>query len=463
MYRNYFLFKKQTEFLNSAIIGSTIHDCFTHRKDELVIKVSKDSVHFIRIGLEIHRPYILLYPAPNIKEPQTHFFSDIVDQKINDINIIPFDKIIYIELITHTIICKFFGRIPNVILINKNKDVLGTFKKDVNTTIAIDKTGPSEPFYPEKLKTINRNLDDVHLHSFLKTNIGGLNNLLIDELCYQNNKKREVMIHDMTEIEWAHFIDSVDQMFIEFKKKPVYIYEHSIRKPILSLVELNHLSSEYKTNQFDNVNTAWKQFIYKFRQTNTLAATVDQNRKLIHKRIEYLESTLKKITDFAQLEKDKKLSELKGNLLLTFASDIEAGTKSVSLKNVFSPHEENVEIKLNPRLSVYENAEKYFSKYKNIDDKKSNLKLKTDTYKKDLDFWKKLYAESEHINTPKKAENLERLLITKNLLQKKGKLKKTSTLDISDFNRLLVDNKWEILIGKNAKNNDLLTFKFARK
>ncbi|MCK4797771.1 MAG: DUF814 domain-containing protein, partial [Spirochaetes bacterium] len=67
-------------------------------------------------------------------------------------------------------------------------------------------------------------------------------------------------------------------------------------------------------------------------------------------------------------------------------------------------------------------------------------------------------------NNFKKAEKLDQILTQKKLIQKDMTVKKTDTvLDISSFNRLLLKQQWEILIGKSAENNDLLTFKYARK
>jgi predicted ribosome quality control (RQC) complex YloA/Tae2 family protein len=182
------------------------------------------------------------------------------------------------------------------------------------------------------------------------------------------------------------------------------------------------------------------------------------------RRIKYLEKTLKKVTDFKELEEKKIKSELKGHLLYTFSSEIKKGTDLVKLKNIYTTGEEYISIKLNPKLSIQENASRYFNKFKDIDTKKEALKAKQDTYQDELIYWKKIYHESQKIDNLRKAEKLVDLLVQKKLIQKrKGTEKSVSSVDKSTFYRVLLNGNWEILIGKNAENNDLLTFKFARK
>lgn len=199
-------------------------------------------------------------------------------------------------------------------------------------------------------------------------------------------------------------------------------------------------------------------------QKNNLERILNRSRKKIDRRIKYLEKTLKKISDFKELEGKKKLSELQGHLLQTFSSEIKKGIELVKLKNIYSTKEEYISVKLNPKLSIQENALKYFNKYKNINEQKKGLRIKRDTYTDELNYWKKMYHDTEKIDNLKKAENLEQILFQKKLIQKERTVKKTdSVLDISSFYRLLLKQQWEILIGKSAENNDLLTFKYARK
>ena len=135
----------------------------------------------------------------------------------------------------------------------------------------------------------------------------------------------------------------------------------------------------------------------------------------------------------------------------------------MQLKNIFSAQGEKIKIKLNPAVTLQENARKFFEKYKHIDTLKSDLTAKRNTYRHELEYWQRIYEQSVEIDSLKKAEKLTDLLVTKKMIQADSGQEQSQTADSFSFNHLLLDKKWEILIGKNAKNNDLLTFKFAHK
>jgi predicted ribosome quality control (RQC) complex YloA/Tae2 family protein len=229
-------------------------------------------------------------------------------------------------------------------------------------------------------------------------------------------------------------------------------------------MELKHIPASYMRKTFHDVNTVWKQFIYQFQQKDHFDRLINRCREKIGRRIKYLEKTLDKVTDVKNIEEKKKLSELKGHLLQTFSAEIDQGTDLVRLKNIYSTDEEYISIKIDPKLSIQKNALKYFNKYKNIAEQKESLQIKKNTYEEELNFWKKMYHDSEKIDNLKKAEKLERILTQKKLIQQDKRIKKSEpVLDNTSFNRIVLKQQWEIFIGKNAENNDLLTFKFARK
>jgi predicted ribosome quality control (RQC) complex YloA/Tae2 family protein len=464
MHRNYFLFEKQVKSLSDRLTSSSILDCFTHRKNELVIRIQSQEEKFLRIGIETQTPYFLKYPVQRIKDPHTFFFANLNSQKIQDVRIIPFDKVIYIYTNKYILKCTFYGRDKNIKLLDSQNSIVESFKKisqadkshQINPRIQLSSS--------EDLINFERDRIQLSLKSFMTEMVGGFNKLLSEEVCFRIDTNPDSLISEVTESVWNKLVEAIVQIKEEFNRDDCYIYDHSHKSAILSLVKLKNISGDYKLNNYPDVNTAWKQFLYQFQKRNNLDRILNQSRAKIMRRITYLEKTLKKVTDFKDLEKKKTEAELKGHLLQTFSSEIKRGTDLVRLKNIYSTVEEMISIKLDPKLSVQENALKYFNKYKDINSKKDSLKSKQDTYNDELNYWKKMYHESEKIDNLKKAEKLDQLLTQKKLIQKEIKTKKTvSAIDISSFNRVLLDGKWEILIGKNAENNDLLTHKFAKK
>ena len=464
MHRNYFLFKKQVEALNTSLQLSNIIGCFTHRKNELVVHISKKEDYFLRIGLNSQAPYILIYKVQNIKDPRTFFFEELNGEKIKSINIIPYDKIVYIKTDSYSLECIFFGKERNIVLKDKNKNILKFFKKN-----KIVQNSPPYNFSTPQLTigdllALDRRSIREAITTYLTANLGGYNKRLSEEVCFRSDINLKTQVSDINRDKWQNLVENITAIESEIKKDDYFLYEIPDQSVVLSLIKLNQLPDNYKLTVYSDANTAWKQYLYLSQQSGGFEKILHRSRDKMNKRIAYLEKTLKKVTDFKDLEEKKGQSEIKGHLLQTFATEIKKGTDQVELKNIYSKEQEYISIKLNPKLSIHENASRYFNKYKDIDTKKESLKLKEETYRAELKYWKKIYHDSEKINNLKKAEQLEQLLVQKKLIQKRKEIDKSDSIfDISSFNRVRLNGKWEIVIGKNAENNDLLTFKFANK
>ena len=464
MHRNYFLFEKQIQFIQKKIIFSTIARCFTYRKDELIISLVSEEDLFLRIGLNSRTPYILLDKAHNLKYPHINFFPEINDKKIKNCSIIPYDKIVDFYIDDFKLECIFFGRNRNVNLMDVNNAIIGRFKKsptkeNQNSADSSDKI--LSPFNLVKFDRMNVN---ETLNSFILRRIGGFNKLLTKELCFRANINHTTILSEISSGQRHELLKSLDSILEELKHDNYFIYEGAQDIPILSLIELKHIPDSYVKEIYNDINTTWIHFIYLSQQKLNLQHALNRSREKIARRIKYLEETLRKVSDFKDLEEKKKLSELKGHLLQTFSSEIEKGIDQIKLPNIYSTEKEHISIQLNPKQSVQQNALRYFNKYKNIAEQKKRLRIKQDTYEDELKFWKKKYHDTEKIDNLKKAEKLEQILSQKQLIQREKTTKKsTSKVDITAFKRLLLKQEWEILIGKNAENNDLLTFKFARK
>jgi predicted ribosome quality control (RQC) complex YloA/Tae2 family protein len=407
---------------------------------------------------------MFLDKADAIKDPHVLFFKELTGKKTKNFNITPYDKIVDILVEEFTLKCVFFGKNRNLFLIDSNNKFIQSFKKFHGTANQNFLDSSDQILSPYNLDRIDKNEINQNLSSFFMKEVGGFNKLLSEELCFRSNLNSTALLSELNDDQWNVLNKSIVKMMEEFEQENLYIYESAENKPILSLVDIKNIPDGYIRTIYHDINTTWKQFIYISQQKNNLERVLNRSRERIERRIKYLEKTLDKVSNFKDLEEKKKLSELKGHLLQTYSSEIEKGTEQVKLKNIYASIEEYISIQINPKLSIQENAVRYFNKYKDVSEQKYSLKIKQDTYADELNYWKKKYHDIEKIDNIKKAEKLEQILSQKKLIQKDGSPKKSeSVLDISSFNRILLKQQWEILIGKNAENNDLLTFKYARK
>jgi predicted ribosome quality control (RQC) complex YloA/Tae2 family protein len=182
--------------------------------------------------------------------------------------------------------------------------------------------------------------------------------------------------------------------------------------------------------------------------------------KLITKQLERdLKKTVNKLNKLSTVverkSKEEEYTRL-GNLLLVNIGKIKMGTDSIEVENIYGSND-IIKIKLNPKLSPKKNIDHYFNKSK-------SEKISIEKSKELLEQVKTKFKELKEIE--------EMLIETDDLKELKGIMKKMkikdkdyveSTDDIRlKFKHYIIEGKYNVYVGKDSKNNDLLTTRFAK-
>ena len=158
------------------------------------------------------------------------------------------------------------------------------------------------------------------------------------------------------------------------------------------------------------------------------------------------------------IEKGSKVNEYNkiGKLLLANLGAIKIGMNTIHLDDVFNKGEK-IEIRLNAKLSPQKNVDYYFDKSKS---ERIAFAKTEELFKKAKQELLFLKNTNESLNDIESIKELDELV-------KKLKIKPTHEKETkedlgSKFKRYLIENKYKIFVGKDSKNNDLLTTKFAK-
>ena len=464
MHNNYYLFKLQVAELKPQICGSTINKAFTFRKDEIVFELKKDEVQYLYFGINAANPYLLLKPSISRKKPFIELFAGLSGQSIKDIFIIPFDKTVYLDLDDYIVNAVFFGRGANLYLKDKAGGFVDSFKKNIHE-ITYEFKEQKDFTAVSKIdlqQLINHNKGET-LKKFLQNNFGAINNILLDEICRRSGTAKTINIEPHPQFTDKLF-SAFQSLSKEFHDNNFYIYS-TISGPKITPFKFADLSEESaKYEKFDSLNKAWDYFIYK----NTIQREINREKNIclsaIQRRKKYLQRVIEQIEYNKDIEKKHKEAVLKGNLLITNKIRIKPYISKVTLKNIYSDTLEDIEIKLNPKKTVVENANIYFNKYKDIAGIKEKWEVRKQTVTAELKDIIKLENDIEKTYDINKINRFKDQLAAMHILQG-GYSKNTQVQNLLkySFNRMILENTWEIFIGKNGKNNDLLTFTFAHK
>lgn len=468
MFKNYYLFSQLVKEIQPALSEQTIVRLFTYRKDEVAIQLKNDSL--LLLGISSNEPYILLKQSKKINQPHFEVFEQIKGNTIKNMELVKFDKHLVVELESYRLEAIFFPPHNNVFLFSASNELIDLFKEKNN----YPQTGPAPK---EKLDlrvlqetTLNERLNtstNQTVHQFLKQHFAALSKTMTDEILFRCQLKATTKLAELTDSQKAILTEALLQVSQQLLTGKSYLYfdnnSHQVEK--ISLIPLHHLEAHCTVREFDSINHALSTFYYERRVRQEFEKLKAISQAALQKRLKFLETSLQRIQQNADLSKRKAEAELKGNLLLTFKNQIPAGAKEVELTNIFSEKQETIKIKLNPAKSVSANAQRYFNKFKNIKHDRQVLQIKIDTYQKEIEEIQQLLNQLEQIKTLQRLKAFNGRLKEMRLIQDSASVKKDVSGDNLKyaFNRLILDSRWDVYIGKDGPTNDLLTFGFANK
>ncbi len=206
-------------------------------------------------------------------------------------------------------------------------------------------------------------------------------------------------------------------------------------------------SAGQETDNYPVINAAFRDlyfgFIFKKKNERSKQKKISDFNKQITKKEKKIEK-LKLELDEAGREKEWKET---AELLKANFQNIKRGMESITLTDYYKENYPELEIKLDPAKDVAANVEYYFKKYKKAVAGRQKI--------------------SEHIRNTKSEilklnEKIDQLDSMEFFLESKPDGKDKKQKQGTKFRTIIIDEDWEILIGRNNRENDLLTTKIAR-
>jgi predicted ribosome quality control (RQC) complex YloA/Tae2 family protein len=151
-----------------------------------------------------------------------------------------------------------------------------------------------------------------------------------------------------------------------------------------------------------------------------------------------------------------------GDLLMMNKSSIKKGQTSVQFTDIFDSSQPKVEIPLDPKLGAMANAQRYYKKHRKAKDALNTINKRRSETKSRIDHLREIIIRLDLPEGEKDIEDIRKDLSHLGLLKLAGPSPGKDKQKKSAFRTFLTRTGWEILVGRNNKENDLLTFKVAR-
>ncbi|NIN01105.1 MAG: DUF814 domain-containing protein [candidate division Zixibacteria bacterium] len=232
----------------------------------------------------------------------------------------------------------------------------------------------------------------------------------------------------------------------------------------VSCMDLPFIPADQKIG-CDSLNSALGRFFFikvkwekQKKELQRLSLIVKRSWKKLKERAKKIEDDLHHAEKFEQYKRF-------GDLLMMNKEAVRKGQTSVELTDVFAPEPPAIEIPLDPKLSAIGNAQRYFKRYRKAKDALKIIKRRRSETENNMsrleDISGQLKKHGEQVDLEEIRRSLTRLGFLAGRLPV-GKPKSPIRAKKTRFRTFLTENGAEILVGRNNKENDYLTFKFAR-
>lgn len=444
---HYHTLQHLAKWLTEHFKGETLHTAFSQNKNELVLGFAEDK--FLRIGCHTPLTYIVPVKAySRARKNVVDLFPELLDRQIIAARVVDYDRVLIISFSGGwEMIAKMHSISSNVILRKKGKVVHlfnnqlendWEFEENPGTTdqIAIDQEVAQEPAAIQKaLRAISVVYDKVYVQRCLYWMEQGLT-----------------------------FREAFDNLLSETQQDDAYLYRDGNRVRF-SLIPVTDADS---TIRIEGVVAGLNMLLrthFQLESYRTQYKVLDQAiRKPLLKKQKMLDSYHESIQQMESLRNPEEI----GHILLACLHQIQPGQKKVTLKDLYAEDETDIEIALDPKLSPQENATKYYNKHKNRKHKLVHIRQQVEELEEDvlegmedLEAFDQLPVPESLLLGPNGWEG-DAFQMIKPLSKKHRKEEIEAASKQLPF-RMYKREGFEILVGKNARNNDELSFHFAAK
>ena len=456
MLTNYHTLKNLIVQIKPKLVHSQIVEAFTQEKDTLHIIIAGEEALALELNATGQGYIFLRSKFERARKNSLDIFPEIFGDEIRDVLIYKADRIIEILLSSGLkLIFQFFTGKVNFFLLNQKGEIIASFKNPKDNIGKIFESEKKDSNYDLMLSDFNA-FKNVWESNEIENPVLRLVKSVdtIDMLT-----AREIL-HRAGELEAERIWKALVEVGAELKNPKARIYYEGSFPRFFSIIELTHIN--LRKVEFDDINEAIRRFVIETRVGKSYRDEKKAIETKLNELVEKRRRTIEKVVEEIENNQRAQQYEIFGSILMANLNLIEKGLEEVELVNVFSEKGEKIKIKLDPSLSPVKNAQMYFEKAKKT---RASLKIAQERLErlkfeiKQLENLLDELASCENFDALKKfkEKNLEELkkfgIVKDKIVEKIG----------GKFRRFIVDGGFEVWVGKDAKSNELLTFKFSDK
>ncbi|MCX7748129.1 MAG: NFACT family protein [Clostridia bacterium] len=476
--------------LGDLLVGGRVEKIFQPEKDEILIHIRAkgENLKLLLSASATHpRIHITDVTKENPLNPPVFCMllrKHLTGGRVTNIGFHDFERVLSLhiesinelgDLTEKKLIIEIMGRHSNIILVNDENKILDSIKHVDNEVSSIREVMPARPYImppgQEKTSILDLDLDsflneagnisDISIEKHLLNSLKGFSPLLCREICFRAGVEGKYSFsnlpadaRDRIKNELAILKDSIGRSNFS----PLIIYND---KELESPLDFHCL--HIKQNPFIRVLPTMSKVLDMFYSTKDNFERLKQKKsdllKVLQNNLDRLNKKLALQQDKLREIADRENLKLFGELITANIYCISKGAKQATVQNYYSEDLENIVISLDENLSPQENAQKYFRQYTKAKSAFTNTTKQLEETNRELVYLESVLHLLENCVLVQEIEEIRQELVEQGYLTLKRKNSFKKQNKVSEPFHYRSSDGLDIFVGKNNRQNDLLTLK----
>ncbi len=459
MLRNYFTLYHLARELHGRLAGGYVFEIYSQQKNEITIACITPEGGHIQVHVVTNHPDLCLYTRNGINRKNRNtaaLMPETTEKEILGVTIDSGDRIVRMELEQDfNLVLRLFSAKTNVLL-EKDGAVISAFKKE--RRLAPPGAREDASARPDILRTLEPLAYDPS--SFVAAYEAAPGNDAGEKLPailpgFDRSLLRKLLESRGSDRRPSAIAEEFADLFHELLAPTPSVRIVPNEKPSFSLLPCPEPDVLHYTSVIEALD-AYSAKTWQYLSTRRHAGELRQ--RLLHKQ----KKIRSEIANFhpGELGRQAELYERYGHLLIASLHCGDRGPDSIELVDMMDPSASTVAVPLKPELNLQQNAARWFDKASRARDKLEGATRRAAEVKRQQEAIERLLNLAETLSSPAEVRHFNSTHHA--TLKSLGLAARESGAKQPPFKRIDLTRKATLYVGKNARNNEQLTFSFAK-
>ncbi len=481
--------------LKTTALGARVYQIYQPNRDEILIHLrTMEGNKKLLVSTRANSPRVNFteYSVENPASPPMLCMlmrKRLGGGKLVDIRQSGLDRILFFDFdctnelgdkVRLTLVVEIMGKYSNVIFVDENNKIIDALKRVDITMSSRRLVLPNLPYeLPEKQDKLNILLsdkdevidkiintpDEKPLNKAILNAVEGISPVICRELEHRilgGKTASNKTLSDNDKYKLKDEINKLSDLLLTCSGTPYIIFHKGEARPFdIAFIDIEQYGSLCERQRRDSFcalldsyyaerDSADRMRVKKTDLSKTLSNLINRTSNKINAQKREL----------AACENREQL-RIQGDLLQANLYRIERGAESVTVENYYDENNAPLTIKLNPAISPAQNAQKFYKDYNKAKTAEQVLTVQIKKAEEELEYLDTLSDSLSRVTSEKELNQIRLEFMEQGYIKRpKSAVKKPAQLPPLEYT---TSDGFKVLVGRNNKQNDMLTLKTAHK